>query len=113
MLSTGSVTLTSNASSGGAASIALSGTGTSTAAYQVELDWDAPPSSGVTVSGYHVYRAPSGSTSYTLLTSSATPSTTYTDTGVQAGSTYNYEVTSVDSSGVESSPSSVYIATIP
>lgn len=110
---TGSVTLTSNASSGGAASIALSGTGTSTAAYQVELDWDAPPSSGVTVSGYHVYRAPSGSTSYTLLTSSATPSTTYTDTGVQAGSTYNYEVTSVDSSGVESSPSSVYIATIP
>ena len=51
--------------------IALSGTGTSTAAYQVELDWDAPPSSGVTVSGYHVYRAPSGSTSYTLLTSSA------------------------------------------
>jgi hypothetical protein len=110
---TGSITLTSNASSGGTATIALSGTGTSTSAYQVELDWDAPGSSGVTVSGYHVYRAPSGSTSYTLLNSSTTPSTTYTDTAVQAGSTYNYEVKSVDSSGVESSPSNVYTATIP
>jgi fibronectin type 3 domain-containing protein len=48
-----------------------------------------------------------------LLNSSTTPSTTYTDTAVQAGSTYNYEVKSVDSSGVESSPSSVYTATIP
>ena len=110
---TGTATITSNASSGGTATIALSGTGTSTAAYQVELDWDAPGSSGVTVSGYHIYRAPSGSSSYTLLNSSVTQPTTYSDTAVQAGSTYNYKVTSVDSSGVESSPSSVYTATIP
>ena len=79
----------------------------------MELNWDAPSSSSVAVTGYHIYRAPSGSTSYTLLNSSTTPSTTYTDTAVQAGSTYNYEVKSVDSSGVESSPSSVYAATIP
>ena len=110
---TGSVTLSSNAASGGTATIALSGTGTSTAAYQVELNWDAPSSTSVTVSGYHVYRAPSGSSSYTLLNSSAIQPTTYTDTTVQTGSTYNYEVKSVDSSGVESSPSSVYTATIP
>jgi fibronectin type 3 domain-containing protein len=79
----------------------------------VELNWDAPSSSSVAVTGYHIYRAPSGSTSYQMLSSSVTQPTTYTDTAVQAGSTYNYEVTSVDSSGVESSPSSVYAATIP
>lgn len=110
---TGTVTISSNAASGATSTIALSGTGTSTSAYQVELNWDAPTESGVTISGYHVYRAPSGSTSYTLLNSSVSPPTTYTDTTVQAGSAYNYEVTSVDSSGVESSPSSAYTATIP
>jgi hypothetical protein len=109
----GSVTISSNATSGATSTIALSGTGTSTSAYQVELNWDAPTESGVTVSGYHVYRAPSGSTSYTLMNSSISQPTTYTDTTVKAASTYNYEVTSVDSSGVESSPSSVYTATIP
>jgi hypothetical protein len=110
---TGTATITSTAFSGGTATIALSGTGTSTAVYQVELNWDAPSSSSVAVTGYHIYRAPSGSTSYQMLSSSVTQPTTYTDTAVQAGSTYNYEVTSVDSSGVESSPSSVYAATIP
>ncbi|MGC2297261.1 MAG: choice-of-anchor D domain-containing protein [Acidobacteriaceae bacterium] len=109
----GSVTISSNSASGATSTIALSGTGTSTSAYQVELNWDAPTESGVTVSGYHVYRAPSGSTSYTLMNSSISQPTTYTDTTVKAASTYNYEVTSVDSSGVESSPSSVYTATIP
>jgi hypothetical protein len=109
----GTVTLTSNATSGGSVTIVLSGTGTSTTAYQVELNWDAPSDSSVAVSGYHIYRAPSGSTSYTLLNSSVSQPTTYTDSTVKAGSAYNYEVTSVDSSGVESSPSSVYTATVP
>jgi fibronectin type 3 domain-containing protein len=39
--------------------------------------------------------------------------TTYTDTTVQDGLTYDYEVTSVDASGVESTPSNVYTAAIP
>ncbi len=110
---TGTVSISDNASSGGTATIALSGTGTTATAYEVELNWDAPTSSGVTISGYHIYRAPSGSTSYQLLNSAVNQPTTYTDTTVQSGSTYNYEVTSVDSSGVESAPSSVYTVTIP
>jgi fibronectin type 3 domain-containing protein len=39
--------------------------------------------------------------------------TTYVDSTVQSGMTYSYEVKSVDSSGVESSPSNVISVTIP
>lgn len=111
---TGSVTISSNSSSGATATIALSGTGTAaTSGYQVELNWDAPSSSTPAVSGYNIYRAPSGSTSYTLLNSSVNQPSTYTDTTVKAGSSYSYEIMSVDTSGVQSSPSNTYAATIP
>ncbi len=110
---TGTVTITSNSSSGGTQTIGLSGTGTSTATYQVALTWEGPASSSVPVMGYNVYRAASGSSTYTLLNSSMDASTTYTDTTVQSGLTYNYEVTSVGSGGVQSAPSPVYTAAIP
>jgi hypothetical protein len=109
---TGTVALASNCSMGGTMMVALSGTGAAAANYEVELSWDAPASSSDPVSGYHVYRAASGG-SFALLSSSVNIPTTYNDTTVQAGSTYNYEVTSVDASGVESTPSNVYTATIP
>jgi fibronectin type 3 domain-containing protein len=64
------------------------------------------------VAGYHIYRATSGG-SFALLNSSVNLPTTYTDTTAQAGATYDYEVMSVDASGVESTPSNVYTATIP
>ncbi|MGB9032228.1 MAG: choice-of-anchor D domain-containing protein, partial [Acidobacteriaceae bacterium] len=110
---TGTVALTSNCSMGGTMTVALSGTGeAASASYQVELSWDAPAGSSDPVAGYHVYRATS-SGSYALLTSSLNTPTTYTDTSVQAGANYNYDVRSVDASGVESAPSNVYTATIP
>ncbi len=108
---TGSVSFSSNCSMG-AMSISLSGTGAAPASYQVELSWDAPTSSSDPVAGYHIYRANSGG-AYQLLNSSVNPPTTYTDTTAQAGATYNYEVKSVDASGVESAPSNVYTAAIP
>ena len=92
--------------------LALSGTGTAAASYEVELSWDAPTSSSDPVAGYHVYRATAAG-SYSLLNSSINTPTTYTDTSAQAGATYNYEVRSVDASGVESAPSNVYTAAIP
>jgi fibronectin type 3 domain-containing protein len=92
--------------------ISLSGTGMASTSYQVDLTWDAPVSSSDAVAGYHIYRAAS-SGSYALLNASANTPTTYTDTTVEAGQTYTYEVTSVDASGVESAPSNVYTATIP
>jgi fibronectin type 3 domain-containing protein len=110
---TGTVTITSTSSNGSTATIGLSGTGTNATTYQVQLTWDAPASSAVPVTGYNVYRALNGSSSYTMLNSAVDASTTYVDTTVQSGSTYNYEVTSVDSAGVQSAPSSIYTATIP
>jgi hypothetical protein len=108
---TGAVTFGSNCSMG-AMAVSLSGTGMAPATYEVELTWDAPASSSDPVAGYHIYRE-TGSGSYALLNSSVNTPTTYTDTTVQAGATYNYEVKSVDASGVESTPSNVYTATIP
>lgn len=107
----GAVALNSNCSMG-AMSVALSGTGVAATTYEVELSWGAPGSSTDPVAGYHIYRA-SSSGAYTLLNSSVNQPTTYTDTTVQAGATYNYEVRSVDAAGAESAPSNVYTAAIP
>ncbi len=109
---TGLVTITSNDPTAGTATIALTGTGATVTLYQVQLSWDAPASSTDPVAGYHIYRA-SGSGSYLLLNSAVNATTTYSDTTVQGGTTYTYEVTSVDASGVESVPSNVYTAVIP
>jgi hypothetical protein len=109
---TGSVTISSNSSSGATSTISLSGTGTSSSAYAVDLNWDAPASATVAVTGYNIYRATSGG-AYQLLNTSVNSPTTYTDTTVKAGTSYTYEVMSVDSSGVQSTPSNVFSAAIP
>jgi fibronectin type 3 domain-containing protein len=108
---TGSVTITTNASSGGTVTINLTGTGTATT-YQVNLTWQAPTSSSDPVAGYNIYRSTSGG-AFQLLNSSVNTPTSYSDTTVQNGSSYTYQVTSVDSQGNESSPSNTYTATIP
>jgi hypothetical protein len=107
----GVVSLTSNCSMG-AMNVALSGTGMKTASYAVDLTWNAPASSSDPVVGYHIYRATNGGT-YSLLNSSINQPTTFSDTTAKSGSTYNYEVVSVDAAGGESAPSNVYIAAIP
>jgi hypothetical protein len=111
---TGTVTISSNATSGATSTISLTGTGSSAStAYRVELSWDAPANSSAAVTGYHIYRAPSGSTAYQLLNTAVNTPTTYTDTTVQSGTTYTYEVMSVDAAGAQSAPSNVYAAAIP
>jgi hypothetical protein len=109
---TGTVTLTDNASAS-AATIALSGTGQTAAAYEVDLTWDAPSSSSDPVVGYDIYRAVSGSSSYQLLNSGVNTPTSYTDTTVVNATAYQYYVVSVDASGNQSAPSNTYSVTIP
>ncbi len=92
--------------------ISLSGTGES-ASYEVNLTWAAPSSSSVPVTGYNVYRAPSGSTSYQQINTSPVTQTAYTDNTVQAGETYDYTVKSVDASDVASVPSNMASITTP
>jgi Abnormal spindle-like microcephaly-assoc'd, ASPM-SPD-2-Hydin len=105
----GSVTVTSNATNS-PASIALSGTGVQPVSHSVTLTWTASAS---VVSGYNVYRSTVSGGPYTKLTSTPIAATTHADMAVQAGQTYFYVVTSVDSSGVESADSTEVSATIP
>ena len=106
---TGSIKITSNASNSPTV-IQLSGTGVSSEAHSVALNWEASASSGVV--GYNVYRAISGS-GFAKLVSSPVSGLKYTDGTVQSGKTYAYVVTSVTSSGKESSYSESVTAVIP
>jgi hypothetical protein len=109
---TGQLTILSNSSTNSSVAISLSGTGQS-ASYTANLSWQAPSSSADPVAGYNIYRSAGGSSSYQLLNSSPDAQTTYVDNTIQGGSTYDYYVTSVDSSGVESVASNEVSATVP
>jgi hypothetical protein len=109
---TGQITVTSNSTSNATVAIALSGTGTPRA-YIVGVSWDAPLDSADPVAGYNVYRSPAGAAGYELLNASVDPNTTFVDSTVQDGLSYDYIVESVDSSGVESIPSAMVSVTIP
>lgn len=108
--SSGQLTVASNSSANSNAVISLTGTGEP---HQVTLSWEAPANSPAPVAGYNSYRATSGSTTFQRLNSSLNTGTSYVDRTVQGGATYTYYVTSVSSSGVESSPSNQVKATIP
>ena len=109
---TGQLTITSNSASGSTAKVQLSGTGTAVA-HSVDLTWDAPSSSADPVAAYNIYRSTNGGGSFTKLNSSPDAQVEYTDSAVQSGTTYVYEVKSVDASGVESSASNTINLSIP
>jgi len=74
------------------------------------LSWTASTSSVV---GYNVYRAAQSGGPYTMINTALQPGTSYADLSVQAGSTYYYVVTAVDSSGTESVNSNEVTAVVP
>src|ERR1019366_10496562 len=94
----GTASVTSNATNSPAV-ISLSGTGVQPVSHSVTLNWTASTSA---VSGYNVYRSTVSGGPYTKVNSTLVTTTQYTDSTVQAGQTYYYVVTSVDSSNVES-----------
>lgn len=112
----GTLVLTSNASAGGTTTISLTGTGTTQASdYAVDLKWNEPADSSdpYPIAGYNIYRALKGSSLFQLLNGSLNVTTTYTDNTVADGSSYDYQVTTVDSAGNESVPSGVIALAIP
>ena len=119
-LMSGSVKISSNAANSPTV-ITLSGTGVSSrvsppsvppaTAHSVDLNWDASTSSSVI--GYNVYRAISPSTAYAILFSSPISGLNYIDETVEAGQTYTYVVTAVNSLGEESVHSGTVSAVIP
>ena len=84
---------------------------TGTTAHSVSLNWTASTSSNVT--GYNIYRSTTAGGSYTKLNSTPVSGTGYTDTAVQAGQTYYYVCTAVDSGSNESVYSNQAQGTVP
>jgi hypothetical protein len=109
----GTLTIVSTSLTNPTVTIGLSGTGVAAVAYQVDLSWDAPTSSPDPVTGYNVYRSPSGASSYVQLNSTAVTGAAYVDRSVQDGQTYAYIVESVDAAGVASALSNTAIVPIP
>ena len=105
----GSISITSNAN-GSPATVTLSGTGVAPVQHSAALSWTASTSS---VSGYNVYRGTVSGGPYTKVNSALITTASYTDTTVQAGTTYYYVTTAVDSSGNESIDSNEVTAAIP
>jgi hypothetical protein len=104
---TASLLFVSNASSSPGTE-SLSGSGVAPVQHSVSLSWAA--STGVT--GYNVYRGGVSGGPYAQVTSLDT-GLAYTDSAVSAGQTYYYVVTSVDSTGTESTYSNQVQAVIP
>jgi len=77
--------------------------------HSATLTW----SPGSAVVGYNVYRGSATGGPYTMINTSLNAPANYADFNVQAGQTYFYVVTSVDSGGVESLFSSEVKALIP
>src|SRR5579875_1026586 len=101
----GTISITSNATNS-PTTILLAGE-----SHTVLLTWTGSTSTGVT--GYYVYREAQSGQYAKLNASSPASGTQFTDTTVAAGTTYNYVVTAVDSSGVESSYSSPATVSVP
>ncbi len=81
--------------------------------HSVALSWSPPSSSPVPISGYNIYRALASSGPFARLNgSSLVTSTSFSDLNVQGSTTYYYEVTSVDSNGVESPPAGPVATTV-
>ena len=105
----GSISFLSNASNP-SGSESLTGTGAAPAQHNVGLTWTENSSQ---VAGYNVYRGTKSGGPYSKINSALDPSTSYTDTATQAGSTYYYVTTAVDSTGSESAYSNEASAVIP
>src|SRR5579863_8039651 len=93
----GNLAVSSNAA---ALNVPLSGTGVAAPNHSVSLAWDASPSTDVV--SYNLYRSTSSTGTFTKVGSTTTTTLVFTDTMVQGGQTYFYEVTSVGSGGLES-----------
>ena len=101
----GSLSLVSTATNSPTAA-PFSGTGI----HVVDLSWQASTS---VVVGYYVYRGSVSGGPYTQLNSTYVPGTAYVDNTVQAGQTYYYVITAVDSNNNQSAYSNQASAVVP
>ena len=105
----GSLTVAS-AEGGSLLTIPLRASGAASSQSAIKLNWEESP---VSVAGYVIYRSAEPSGPFTRVSSEAVPSGEYTDTGLAAGHTYYYVVTSLDPDQGESEYSEPIAATVP
>jgi fibronectin type 3 domain-containing protein len=79
--------------------------------HSAALNWTASSSSNI--AGYNIYRSTTSGGSYTKLNTSPVVPTSYTDSTVQAGVTYYYVATAVNTDSIESAYSNQVQAVIP
>jgi hypothetical protein len=96
-------------SAGTLGTLALRGTGLAPGAHSVSLSWTISTSPSVVA--YNIYRSTVSGGPYARVGNS--PSASFTDVSVKAGTKYFYVVTSVDSSSIESPASSEASAVVP
>jgi predicted phage tail protein len=89
----------------------LNGTGIANGKHHVSLVWR--PSASSKVAGYNVYRGAKSGGPYVRLNSALDSTTSFTDSSVQAGSTYYYVTAAVNKSGKESHYSNQVQVVIP
>ena len=105
----GSLSVTSDAGSS-VVRVVLSGSGEATSGkHAVALSWQASSRA----IGYFIYRSSKGKGAVSKLNATLDESTSFIDSAVASGETYEYEVTSVNSSNIESTASNQITVTIP
>jgi Abnormal spindle-like microcephaly-assoc'd, ASPM-SPD-2-Hydin/Flagellar-associated PapD-like len=99
-----------SAEGGSLLEIPLNAAGVAASQNVVKLNWEENPAS---VGGYVIYRSADPTGPFTRLPAQAIASAEYVDTGLAAGHTYYYVVTSVGADEVESEYSTPISATVP
>ena len=76
-------------------------TATASGSTRIDLDWDAPSSDGGSpITGYRIEVSPNGTSSWTdRVANTGTTTTTYSHTGLSAGTTRHYRVSAINSVG--------------
>jgi len=88
----------------------LTGTGVAQSQHQVDLTWDAGDGNAA---GYNVFRGTTHGGPYDQINGTLVPSTSYTDSTVNGGTTYYYVATEVNNQGQQSGYSNETKAKIP
>src|SRR5205807_4608736 len=86
---------------------------TAVSSSQINLSWTAPLNNGGSaITGYEIERSTDGGTTWsTIQSNTGSTSTTYSDTGLVASTSYTYQVSAINLVGT-SSPSNTSSATL-
>jgi trimeric autotransporter adhesin len=82
---------------------------------RIDLSWTTPANNGATISGYKIERSTDNVTYSTLVASTGTTATTYSDTSLNSSQIYYYKVSAINAAGTSdaSTAASATATTVP